>query len=60
MANMKDAPRACAKMHCMRLGHATYAPCISNARGADVILFVFLGLACVFSPNAVRNLHYKY
>ena len=34
------APRICAKLHYMRLGHALCAPSISNARGACLILFV--------------------
>ena len=54
------APRAYANLHYMRLGHAICDPSISNARGAGVILFVFVGLARVFNPNPVRNLHYKF
>ena len=60
MAIRPYAPRICAKLHYMRLGHALCAPSISNARGTSVILFFFLGLARVFRLNPVRNLHYKY
>jgi len=40
MAIRPYAPRICAKLHYMRLGHALCAPSISNARGACLILFV--------------------
>jgi hypothetical protein len=55
-----DAPRASTKLHQMRLGHVICTPRISNAGGANVILFVFVGLTSVFSPNTMRNLNCKY
>jgi hypothetical protein len=54
-------PRACSKMHCMRLEHVVCAPSILNVRGASVILFVFVGLARVFryQPSSFRISHSK-
>ena len=52
---------------CMQLGHflcalgTTHTPwAFENVKGACVILCFSAGLACVFSPNPVRNSHYKY
>jgi len=54
----KNAPREFATRH-MGLKHMPYSPSISKCGGAIVILFVFQGLARIFNPYPVRNLHYK-
>ena len=52
MEKVLYAPRA----YSMRLGHVQNCPICAPS----IILFVCLGLARIFSPNPVINLHYKY
>jgi len=44
----------------MRLKHIACASSMLKSGGPNVISFVFVGKARVFSPNPVWNLHYKY